>query len=193
VTHILPVVINVMVEAEREEVSRFVHNTMQRTYGCDAHALPSFVLVARQSGALVGSVALAFDAAGTFPLEVVYALDENDFPIGCNRADVVQFGRWAASKKGISEVLLYCAIAHALARGFLWGMSEVKPAVARRFAQLGLRLHVLPARANLGCVPAAVLPYYLSPPPPVPCLLFLPHAYQVLRGRIGTILCRGVA
>jgi hypothetical protein len=173
-----------MREDERNIVSCFVQRIMRKQYHCDPHPLPAAVFVGFRGDALVGAMALSLSDGEPFPLEEIYALDCGAFPKGFERTKTVELGRWVAAIPNLSEVLVYATITYALLKGCEWGIGEVKPKVVRRFSRMGLRIVQLSEAPVPELVPAAVRPYYLLPPPPLLCALFLPEAALVLQTKI---------
>ena len=176
--------IRFMQEEEREEVTSLVHAIMRRQYHCDAYPLPETVLIGRENGILVGAMAMSFPGKGRFPLEETYALDYDTFPDKFDRAVTIQLGRWVATIPGIAEPLLHAAVGRALARGCTVAIGEVKPKIARRYAMLGLKLFPLSGEILFDRIPRAVLPYYLLPPPPMPCAMRLAETAERLAKRM---------
>ncbi len=177
------ITIRLMYDGEREEVTRFVNRTMQQQYHCGAHVLLKEVFVATRNNILVGAMALSVDEP-IFSLEKIYTLDRTTFPEKFERTKAAQLGRWAAVTPLVAQPLLYAAVYHAMRFSCLWGIGEVKPPVIRRFSQMGIRVIRLGATLCLDEIPPSVLPYYLLPPPPVPCAIFLRDAEAALREKI---------
>ena len=169
-------------------VAAFVQRTMHERYGSDAYALPELVFTAWRGNELLGAMALSTSDGEPFHLEQTYAIDYGTFPTVFERTKIVELGRWAAKVPNIAETLFYNAIVYALKCGYEWGIGEVKPQVARRFARMGIQIIVLSGKPVLKNIPVGALPYYLVPPPPVPVAIALADACAVLRKKVG-ILC----
>lgn len=178
------VIIRIMEESERDLVSLFVQRTMYERYGSDAYALPEFVFTAWQDGELMGVMAFSTSHGEPFHLEHTYALDYDTFPGVFERTKIVQLGRWVAKVPNIAEQLLYGAITNALNRGYEWGIGEVKPQVARRYARLGVKVILLKGEPILNKIPPGALPYYLVPPRPMPAAIALADACGALRKKV---------
>lgn len=185
-----------MKENERDEVGRFVDRTMRERYGSEAYALSEIVFTAWQSGEdrrreLLGAMALAMSHGKPFHLEEIYALDYRTFPDIFERTRIVQLGRWTANVPGISGALLYAAILYARHHGRSWGIGEVKPWVARRFARMGIAVTVLSGSPTFANIPKGALPYYLKPPAPVPAAIVLAQAEAALRAKVVRLVTEG--
>ena len=128
------ITIRIMNEDERERVGVFVQNTMRKRYKCDAYELPKIVFSAWRGGELLGAMGLSMSDGAPFSLEKSYALDYRTFPTAFERTKIVELGRWSVAVPHISEALMYAAICYALQHQREWGIGEVKPQVARRFA-----------------------------------------------------------
>jgi hypothetical protein len=160
----------------------FVRQAMRLSYHCEPYALPEVVFVAVQHGNLVGCMAVSLSDDGRpFPMEDVYLLQEYSFPTLFDRSKIVQLGRWVAAVPSVSHLLLWACVRYAIEQGCMWGIGEVKPKVIRRFHQMGIRVVRLSCTPMLEKVAPDVLPYYLLPPPPVPCAFFLRDVMGVLR------------
>ncbi len=181
-----------MEESERSSVAIFVQRTMHERYGSDAYALPGIVFAAWDRGDLVGAIGLSLSSGEAFSLEKTYALDYKTFPGVFERTKIVELGRWAVKVQDLSEALVYTAILHALGKRREWGIGEVKPQVARRFAQMGIRVTTLSGEPILRNIPAGVLPYYLLSPRPLPRAMGLTNAEQALREKIMKLITEGM-
>ena len=168
---------------EKQEVVLFVNRAMREEYGCDAHALPATVFIARDSvvpggEALVGAIGMSMGRDGPLPVEQLFLVDHDAFNrglFGCagsaqdmffHRGEMAQFGRWVASVPGVAAMLIRAAVGHAREHDCAWGIGEAKPAVARHFDRMGIRTVRVPGRAILRNVPPNVLPYYTTAPLP---------------------------
>ena len=178
------IIIRKMEERERDRVAAFVQRTMHKRYGSDAYALPELVFTAWRGEELLGAMALSTSNGEPFHLEQTYALDYRTFPAVFERAKIVQLGRWVAKVPNVAEALFYNAVVHALKKGYEWGIGEVKPQVARRFARMGIRVIVLSGEPILESIPPGALPYYLIPPPPVPAAIVLADVCAALRKKV---------
>lgn len=173
-----------MQKYERNNTTLFIQRIMHEQYHCEPHALPETVFIALRDDELVGAMALSISEGGPLPLEETYALDYRTFPGKFSRSEVVQLGRWVATVADLSRALFYASVLHALERGRTWGVGEIKPKVARRFAQMGIHVFPMSGRPNLANIPAGVLPYYLLPPSPIPSAIILVDAERALREKV---------
>lgn len=178
------ITIRLMREDERVQVSLFIRNIMRTHYHCDPHSLPQSVFIALNGDELVGTMALIMSEGEPFPLESIYKLDYRTFPESFDRTRVVQFGRWIATQPKISELVAYAAMRYALSEGKRWGIGEVKPKIARRYAQIGLDIIPLGGIPHIENVPEEVRAYYFEPPQPMPCALSLFAAVARLREKV---------
>ena len=177
--------IRIMKEHERTRVAALVQDTMHNRYGSDAYALPELVFVAEDDcGALTGAMGLSVSDGEPFHLEETYSFDHKIFPAVFDRTTIVELGRWVARVPGIAESLLYASILSAIKRGCAWGIGEVKPQVARRFAGFGITVIPLFGTPNLAKIPAGALPYYCSPPSPMLVAIALHDAAAVLYKKV---------
>lgn len=180
-----------MKEDERNQVACFVAQMMRERYGSEAYMLPELVYTAWYKDGLLGAMAVATSNGEPFHLENLYALDYRTFPDVFDRLKIVQLGRLAAKAPNISGALIYACILDALRSGHAWGIGELKPYVARRFARMGVTIHVLSGKPVLENIPADALPYYLVPPSPMPAAMSLAHAEAALRPKVASLVAAG--
>ena len=173
-----------MNEDERGRVGIFVQNIMREQYGCDAYALPRVVFSAWRDDELVGAMGLSMSDGAPFSLEKSYALDYRTFPEVFDRTKIVELGRWSVTVPHVSEALMCVAICYALQNRREWGIGEIKPQVARRFARMGIAVTALHGEPILDAIPEGVRPYYLLPPRPSPHVIMLADARAVLCKRV---------
>ncbi len=160
------VVIRRMREEERPAVEKLVVASMRSRYGCNAYPLPDLVLVAVRRRTIGGAIAISLRETEPLPLESIYEIDQTSLPAGFSWRESAQFGRWVALFPGIGPLLFLAAMRYAEKHGCRWGIGEMKPAVRRRLARLGLTTKRLAGVPILSRIPASVLPYYTSPPAP---------------------------
>lgn len=159
-----------MRKCDRDRVQRFVNERMRERYGCDAYALSVETLLAFRKRELVGTICI--ERVGSAFAEFF-------------RSDrTIHIGRWTATRKGIAEILLFAIILRSLNRGAWWGLSEVKPAVARRLQSIGLIPVLLHGAIRRGQIAREVAPYYEVPTPRI-CIVSLDRSLAALRMRIG--------
>ena len=180
-----------MKENERSVVARFICQAMRERYGSEAYALPEIVFTAWCGGELLGAMALSMSGGEPFHLEKTYALDRDVFPGVFDRTKIAQFGRWAAKAPDVSEALVYAAVLYALHHHCVWGIGEVKPYVARRFARMGINVVALSGAPIIANIPIGAIPYYLVPPPPLPVTIVLAQAEAALRARVTPLMAEG--
>lgn len=155
-------------EAERATAVRFIAENAFRWHQCKPPPAPQLLFGAWDGTEIVGTIALDFgDAQTPLPIEQLYEIDYGEFPWLREREKIAQFGRFFVTQPDISVALLYVATTYALACGKLYGLSEAKPHVPKRFAELGIRLQEV-KRAQLveKHIPADGLSYYQSAPQP---------------------------
>src|SRR6185437_13339578 len=141
---------------ESSAVRCFINNAMRIQYGCDAHPLPEIIFAAWDDAMPQGTIGLSLAHDRMFPLEQCYVLDKESAAarmVLADRAQVVQFGRWVAPNSRLAKMLLGRAVRYAVERGCVWGIGEAKPAVVRRFAQLGIKTILLPGQVNFAGIP----------------------------------------
>ncbi len=180
-----------MQTSERRKVSSFVARAMREHYHCDAYELPESVWIAIRSDEVVGAMAVSMSRGEPLPLEKTYTLDYKKFPGKFERFRIVQLGRWVATVPEISEVLLYACVFSAIKQRCQWGIGEVKLGVLRRFTRMGIRVICLSGEPILKNIPSGVHPYYLLPPKPLPCVIFLSDAEKALREKWIDMVARG--
>ncbi|HEX4104225.1 MAG TPA: hypothetical protein VHZ04_01975 [Candidatus Paceibacterota bacterium] len=181
------IVVKKMEPGQKERVIRFINQAMREEYHCDAHVLPEVVFVACQQirtgeDELVGVIGLSLGKNGSLPLERFYEADQAfSAPVGSRgpsgaavstreifsrRTEAAQFGRWVAEVPRAAEMLVHAAAGYARENGCMWGIGEAKPAVARHFALMGIKVVRIPGRIVFRNIPPNVLPYYTTPPLP---------------------------
>lgn len=137
-------------------------------------------------------MALSVSRGEPFHLETIYAIDYRTFPSVFDRRKIVELGRWVAKAPGVAEGLLYAAVWWGLQHGCMWGIGEVKPGVARRFAMMGIVVHALAGSPIFENIPVGACLYYLVSPPPALKAIALRDTEAVLRRKIATLVQRGI-
>ena len=185
------IIVRPMRQEDKQQVEDLVRGAMRKHYYCEPYELPELMFAASRSDVVVGAIGIFLGGSERLPLEKSYALDYQSFPEVFERSKTVQIGRWVATAPNISEALLYIAIRHAYQNGYSWGIGEIKPKVLRYFARLGMRVVTLRGLAIVHNVPAAIRPYYLLPPQPIPCVIHLEDALAVLKEPINKLVIHG--
>src|SRR5579872_6308699 len=138
-------------EEDYRNAVRLIESVIRRWYGCLPPEPPKTIVVAKHGSEVIGTSALEF-SNGEEPLSIesIYEFDRARTPWPFDRPRIVQFGRWAATMKDISGVLIYASTVFALNHGKIWGVSEVKDRIAERFSELGVELRfITPAKLLL--------------------------------------------
>jgi len=169
--------LSLMKNDEREAVSRLVDNGMLAAYGCRAYPLPQRVIVAKQSGRLVGAIAIERPSAGRLPVHDHYDISGRFGPRDGIRA--VQIGRWVGCVKGAALALMYEAVRFAKSSGYEWAISETKPCVVRWFRRNGILLERVSGSLRWDSLPEPVIRYY-DEPKPVIVALHIRNAMAIL-------------
>jgi|GEM_PF-2023459 len=174
------------------EVEEFVVSSLKRWYNCGPIPLPHSVLVAKHGAEIVGTVALSFSQGNEiFSLEKIYKFDYNNMPLPFVRDNIVQFSRWVTGQQNVSQALLFTSALIGIKRGCEYGLGEVKPKIRDRFAEIGIDLYFIPADICPENIPLAIKPYYLIPPPPLPCMTDLRQEVECLKDLISSTIAEG--
>ncbi|MCL4529400.1 MAG: hypothetical protein M1282_08310, partial [Chloroflexi bacterium] len=101
-----------------------------------------------------------------------------------------ELGRFAVRVPGIAEGLLYAAILHASRYGCVWGIGEVKPAMMRRYAKMGVVVMPIEGEPIIENVPPGARPYYAPPAPQLAAIAFA-HTAMALQEKVVQCVANG--
>lgn len=180
--------ISLVADAERAIVQGFHEAFILRRFGCKPPPLPEFVLAAYEEEVPVGVVGCDFaPESRRFYLENLYIFDRSKTPLPFVREKIAEIGRWASEDSGLGPLLAEAVASFALTKGKLYGICDLKPAVARLSRELGMRLFAVDGKLDpLGIerLPPERRPYYEERPLPKMYMMDLAQVQRALRARI---------
>lgn len=146
---------------------KFIEMVAFRSHRASPPPPPEALFAAYYRGEIVGTIGIEFGSNHKpLPIEGRWQFDRLKTPLPFHRNEIVEIGRWMATKPGVSAALFYAATFFALSRRKYYCMAEMKSKIAQHSTGLGfIMLPVQNAKIFLDKIPQSGLPYYTDDPP----------------------------
>ncbi|MDB5254642.1 MAG: hypothetical protein JWL92_18 [Candidatus Nomurabacteria bacterium] len=154
---------------ERSIVTNFIISQYERRMKVNPTFLPEIIFAAFLEGTVIATVGLEFCDSQDCPIscENTFVFDWLSLPLPASRITSALYTRWAVTDPSVSNKILHAATVYALSKEKLFGWCELKPTVAKRLGQLGVKLYeITNATINLDAINSSVRNYYETIPQP---------------------------
>lgn len=168
-------------EYEYNRALTFMQEWGYKWHKCSPPKTEGDIIVAWEGTDIIGTVTLDFKNKGSIlPLEKIYDFRHihKYLPKNFSLSNLVQGGRWFASKKNTSRVLLHALAEYCIPKNIEYMIVEVKNASAQRLEEFGIRFVLFcGVRPNLENIPEEGRNYYITEPLPKLALIHIKNLY----------------
>lgn len=147
----------------KEEALEFIARTYRETFGTSPPP-PQVLFAAWVDSQVVGTMGLDFsDEKGNVPLAYLYRFRREQAPFPVDGPRTIQYGRWIATVRNISHILVYAATVYAIEQGKRYGWCAQKNGAAEVLIRMGIALRPVSGAVIIpSCVPKADTEYYCA-------------------------------